>query len=91
MRISIDPSISWGDITLGVGLVCAGILAFADVSANVSMNAIAVEHIENDVKALSDLHQAHLEQERADRILMREELRDDLRRIEAKLDRMMES
>ena len=32
MRLSVDPSLSWGDIVMTATLVIAGLLAFSEVS-----------------------------------------------------------
>jgi hypothetical protein len=90
VKLQIDPSISWGDIVLGTGLVVSGILAFTDVSAKTTLNSVSIEHLESNVNQLESTHREHLAQERLERQLMREEVREDLSVISAKLDRMLE-
>jgi len=90
VKLQIDPSISWGDIVLGTGLVVSGILAFTDVSAKTTLNSVSIDHLESNVNQLESTHREHLAQERLERQLMREEVREDLSVISAKLDRMLE-
>jgi len=46
--------------------------------------------LESNVNQLESSHREHLAQERLERQLMREEVREDLQAISAKLDRMLE-
>lgn len=91
MRLSVDPSLSWGDIVMTASLVVAGLLAFSDVSKGVALNASSIEVVEVDLVALTDVHRERMQQEREDRERMREEMRQDLKAISDKLDRLIES
>ena len=91
MRLSVDPSLSWGDIVMTASLVVAGLLAFSDVSKGVALNASSIEVVEVDLVALTDVHRERMRQEREDRERMREEMRQDLKAISDKLDRLIES
>jgi len=90
VKMLIEPTISWGDIAMCAGLSITGILAFTDVSESVAMNRITIEHVQAAYNTLDANHREHLEQERAERQLMRQELREDLRAIATKLDRLIE-
>ena len=91
MKLSVDPSLSWGDIVMTASLVVAGLLAFSDVSKGVALNASSIEVVEVDLVALTDVHRERMQQEREDRERMREEMRQDLKAISDKLDRLIES
>lgn len=91
MRLSVDPSLSWGDIVMTASLVVAGLVAFSDVSKGVALNASSIEVVEVDLVALTDVHRERMQQEREDRERMREEMRQDLKAISDKLDRLIES
>ena len=91
MRLSVDPSLSWGDIVMTASLVVAGLLAFSDVSKGVALNASSIEVVEVDLVALTDVHRERMQQEREDRERMREEMRQDLKAISDKLDRLIEN
>jgi len=91
MKLSVDPSLSWGDIVMTASLVVAGLLAFSDVSKGVALNASSIEVVEVDLVALTDVHRERMRQEREDRERMREEMRQDLKAISDKLDRLIES
>tara|TARA_B100001057_G_scaffold316854_1_gene316979 strand:+ start:3014 stop:3268 length:255 start_codon:yes stop_codon:yes gene_type:complete len=73
------------------GLVISGVIAFGQVSEGVALNANAIEVIDSDIRALTEDHRERLQLERADRELMRTEMREDLRAISEKLDRIIES
>ena len=47
--------------------------------------------VEVDLVALTDVHRERMQQEREDRERMREEMRQDLKAISDKLDRLIES
>ena len=91
MKLSVDPSLSWGDIVMTASLVVAGLLAFSDVSKGVALNASSIEVVEVDLVALTDVHRERMQQEREDRERMREEMRQDLKAISDKLDRLIEN
>ena len=91
MKLSVDPSLSWGDIVMTASLVVAGLVAFSDVSKGVALNASSIEVVEVDLVALTDVHRERMQQEREDRERMREEMRQDLKAISDKLDRLIES
>ena len=91
MRLSVDPSLSWGDIVMTASLVVAGLVAFSDVSKGVALNASSIEVVEVDLVALTDVHRERMQQEREDRERMREEMRQDLKAISDKLDRLIEN
>tara|TARA_E500000178_G_scaffold330458_1_gene362369 strand:+ start:575 stop:874 length:300 start_codon:yes stop_codon:yes gene_type:complete len=91
MQFSLEPRISWGDVLMTTGLVISGVIAFGAVSEGVALNASAIEVVENDLRQLTQDHRERLQLERADRELMRSEMREDLRAISEKLDRIIES
>lgn len=91
MKLSVDPSLSWGDIVMTASLVVAGLVAFSDVSKGVALNASSIEVVEVDLVALTDVHRERMQQEREDRERMREEMRQDLKAISDKLDRLIEN
>ena len=72
-------------------LVVAGLVAFSDVSKGVALNASSIEVVEVDLVALTDVHRERMQQEREDRERMREEMRQDLKAISDKLDRLIET
>ena len=86
----LEPTISWGDISIATGLLITGVLAFTDVSEGVTLNEIRVAHFRADLTTLEAEYNEHLTQERAERQLMREEVRGDLQRINEKLDKLIE-
>jgi Skp family chaperone for outer membrane proteins len=90
VKFSVDPSISWGDIVMTAGLVFSGVIAFTAVSEGVALNAVAINVVERDVATLTVEHHQRLQQERADRETLRQEMREDLRAISDKLDRLIE-
>ncbi len=73
------------------GLVISGVIAFGQVSEGVTLNASAIEVIDGDIRQLAQDHRNRLQLERADRERMRLEMREDLRAISEKLDRIIES
>lgn len=90
MKMILEPTISWGDISIATGLLITGVLAFTDVSEGVTLNEIRVAHFRADLTTLEAEYNEHLTQERAERQLMREEVRGDLQRINEKLDKLIE-
>mgnify|MGYP003674969833 CR=1 FL=1 len=88
--MNIEPTISWGDVSIATGMLIAGLLAFTDVSKGVTLNQIAVDHYRADLTALNAEYKEHLAQERQERQLMRDEVRADLQIIGAKLDKLIE-
>ena len=91
MQFSLEPRISWGDVLMTTGLVISGVIAFGAVSEGVALNANAIEVVESDIHQLTEDHRERLQLERADRDQMRSEMREDLRAISEKLDRIIES
>ena len=91
MQFSLEPRISWGDVLMTTGLVISGVVAFGAVSEGVALNASAIEVVESDIRQLTEDHRERLQLERADREQMRSEMREDLRAISEKLDRIIES
>ncbi|HAL41652.1 MAG TPA: hypothetical protein DCP57_04335 [Gammaproteobacteria bacterium] len=91
MQFSLEPRISWGDVLMTTGLVISGVIAFGQVSEGVTLNASAIEVIDGDIRQLAQDHRNRLQLERADRERMRLEMREDLRAISEKLDRIIES
>lgn len=91
MKLSVDPSLSWGDIVMTASLVVAGLVAFSEVSKGVALNASSIEVVEVDIVALTEVHRERMQQEREDRERMREEMRQDLKAISDKLDRLIEN
>ena len=85
MKLSVDPSLSWGDIVMTASLVVAGLVAFSEVSKGVALNASSIEVVEVDIVALTEVHRERMQQEREDRERMREEMRQDLKAISDKL------
>ena len=90
MKMNIEPTISWGDVSIATGMLIAGLLAFTDVSKGVTLNEVAVEHFRADLTTLSAEYREHLSQERQERQLMRDEVRSDLQIIGTKLDKLIE-
>lgn len=90
MKFILEPTISWGDLSIATGLLITGVLAFTDVSEGVTLNEIRVAHFRADLLTLESEYNEHLTQERAERQLMREEVRGDLQRINEKLDKLIE-
>ena len=91
MQFSLEPRISWGDVLMTTGLVISGVIAFGAVAEGVALNASAIEVVESDIRQLTEDHRERLQLERADREQMRSEMREDLRAISEKLDRIIES
>ena len=90
MKMKIEPTISWGDVSIATGMLIAGLLAFTDVSKGVTLNEVAVEHFRADLTTLNTEYREHLSQERQERQLMRDEVRTDLQIISTKLDKLIE-
>ena len=61
------------------------------MSKGVALNASSIEVVEVDIVALTEVHRERMQQEREDRERMREEMRQDLKAISDKLDRLIES
>ena len=79
MKMKIEPTISWGDVSIATGMLIAG-----------TLNEVAVEHFRADLTTLNSDYREHLSQERQERQLMRDEVRTDLQIISNKLDKLIE-
>lgn len=89
-RFRFDPSVSWGDVGMGAALVLAGLIAFFSVTervtvaeTNIGRNGKALEYVAEDLKT----HKVEAVQAQG---AMRGEIREELKSINEKLDRMIE-
>lgn len=89
-RFRFDPSISWGDVGMALALLLSGLIAFFSVTERVT---VAETNIGRNVKALEyvaeDLRTYKVESLQA-QSAMRGEIREELKSINDKLDRMIE-
>lgn len=91
MKMTFRPELSWGDLMVTTGLLVTGVLAFTNVSQGVALNTVSIDHIEAIYDNLQADYRQHLDQERQDRQLMRDEVRQDLRDIGVKLDSLLQA
>jgi hypothetical protein len=88
--MKLDPSVSWGDIAMGVGLLFTGVVAFTDVSERVALNETETRHVSATVQVVDRKLAIHAEQEERLREASRSEIRQELRDINGKLDKLIE-
>lgn len=85
-----DNSISWGDVMMGGGIVMAGIMAFTVLQTRVSLAEERITTIGQGQTSVRSELQRHITEEEERRTQSRIEVREDLRVISEKLDRLME-
>lgn len=85
-----DNSLSWGDVAMAAGLLLTGLLAFTDLSSRVTVHDERIKAIGTGTNEVHRELQAHIEREAVEREALRQELRSDLREINAKLDKLIE-
>ena len=86
----IDPTISWGDIGMGIGLLFTGILAFTGLSEQVALQEERILSTAQHTKATYEALEAHKTESASRDLAIRAELRAELRDINSKLDRLVE-
>ena len=86
----IDPTISWGDIGMGIGLLFTGILAFTGLSEQVALQEERILSTAQHTKATHEALEAHKVESASRDLAIRAELRAELRDINSKLDRLVE-
>lgn len=90
MVMKIDPTISWGDIGMGIGLLFTGILAFTGLSEQVALQEERIQSTAQHTKATYEALEAHKMESASRDLAIRAELRAELRDINNKLDRLVE-
>ena len=90
MVMRIDPTISWGDIGMGIGLLFTGILAFTGLSEQVALQEERIVATAAHVRSVSESLEAHKAESASRDLAIRAELRAELRDINNKLDRLVE-
>lgn len=90
MVMRIDPTISWGDIGMGIGLLFTGILAFTGLSEQVALQEERIVTAAAHVRSVSESLEAHKVECASRDLAIRAELRAELRDINNKLDRLVE-
>lgn len=88
--LKLDPTLSWGDVLMAIGLITTGVLAFAALDTDISISRERISHISAGTNAVHEELQRHIVDERDAREAIREELRRDLKDINAKLDMLIE-
>ena len=90
MVMKIDPTISWGDIGMGIGLLFTGILAFTGLSEQVALQEERISSTAQATRATYEALETHKAESAAHDLAIRAELRAELRDINNKLDRLVE-
>ena len=90
MVMKIDPTISWGDIGMGIGLLFTGILAFTGLSEQVALQEERISSTAQATRATHEALETHKAESAARDLAIRAELRTELRDINNKLDRLVE-
>ena len=90
MVMKIDPTISWGDIGMGIGLLFTGILAFTGLSEQVALQEERISSTAQATRATYEALETHKAESAARDLTIRAELRTELRDINHKLDRLVE-
>lgn len=90
VAFKMDPSLSWGDVAMTVGLLVSGVLAFAALETEISLNKERIANIGASTTAVQSELQRHVEAEREAREALRQELRMELKEINSKLDKLIE-
>lgn len=88
--ITMDRSLSWGDVLVAAGLLISGVLAFAALETDISVSRERINHIGAGTNAVHQELQRHMQDEREAREAIRAELRTELKDINAKLDKLIE-
>lgn len=89
-RFRFDSSLSWGDVGMALALLLSGLIAFFSVTervtvaeSNITRNVKGLDYVSDDLK----MHKVESVQSHA---AMRGEIREELKSINEKLDRMIE-
>jgi hypothetical protein len=90
MVMKIDPTISWGDIGMGIGLLFTGILAFTGLSEQVALQEERISSTAQATRATYEALETHKAESASRDLAIRAELRAELRDINNKLDRLVE-
>ena len=86
----LDNSISWGDIGMAVSLLIAGVMAVAALDARVTVQNERINHVATGTSSMHLEFLKHADQERMAREDVRTELRNELKDINLKLDKLIE-
>lgn len=89
-RFRFDPSLSWGDLAVALSLALSGILAFAQLSNRVSVVEVKLVETQGRVQQVSGELNSHKIDSQNSNVLIRQEVRDSLREVNTKLDRLIE-
>lgn len=90
MGFRLDPSVSWGDVGMGIGIVLGGVLAFADLDARVDLAGAEIVHAKESTAQVAQALVDHKRESAAEDKAIRGEIRAELEGINAKLDRLIE-
>lgn len=90
MGIRLDPSISWGDIGMGIGLLITGILAFTSLGERVTVIERDVQHVSAAVLTADTSFRQHVGESISRDQQIRIEVRQELRDLNQKIDRLIE-
>jgi hypothetical protein len=86
----LDPTISWGDIGMGVGLLITGVLAFGGLEQRVALTEVDVKHTQSEVVRVgADLAQHKVDSLQADNAI-KAEIKGELKDINTKLDKLID-
>ena len=92
--MQLDNRISWVDIVAIAGMVLTGALVFFDVKEDVSLNAQKIEDVATDLAEDIDRIESESDQDREEILEAVHQIRDESaagqRRLEDKLDRLIE-
>ena len=90
MAFKLDPTISWGDIGMGIGLMFTVILAFTGLSEQVALQNERITATAAYSKQVNDNLERHKVESYAADTAIKTELKTELRDINQKLDRLVE-
>ena len=90
MAFKLDPTISWGDIGMGIGLMFTGILAFTGLSEQVALQNERITAKASYSKQVNDNLERYKVESYAADTAIKTELKTELRDINQKLDRLVE-
>ena len=92
--MQLDNRISWVDIVAIAGMVLTGALVFFDVKEDVSLNSQKIEDVATDLAEDIDRIESESDQDREEILEAVHQIRDESaagqRRLEDKLDRLIE-
>lgn len=92
--MQLDNRISWVDIVAIAGMVLTGALVFFDVKEDVSLNAQKIEDVATDLAEDIERIESESDQDREEILEAVHQIRDESaagqRRLEDKLDRLIE-